>query len=140
MKKVNKYDALFETLAKEFSKIENIGIINTDDDARRLFFFSMKRMFEIENYKVLFLNSFIPSCNKAIADGTKALKSSKYNHLFNGAREELNENLNETIRLGYVGMFHKFENYIDDLIVQAELVASCNERTGFLESFVKKQY
>lgn len=122
MKKVNNFDAFVEKMMVELSQIKNINLVNEDGKANKIFFFVVRRYSEIHTFKQLFLNYYLPAASKSVVEGTNDIRNSKYKHLINISKEDLKENFYETVRLGYVGMFHKYENYIDDLIRHAELL------------------
>ena len=116
MKQQNRYDIFIEKLSKEFSQIDKIG--------KSLFNFVIKRLTEINTFKGLFTHYYLPAAAKAVANDLRDWQTSKYKHLVEITKEELKENYYETIRLGYIGMFHKYENYVNDLILNAELLIS----------------
>lgn len=117
MKKQNSYDILMEKLTTEFSNIPNFGLTQTNEDVRKLFNITSYRMAEIVSYKNLVCSNFVPSVNKAIFDSKKEYRESKYKHLINIDEVDFSETLHETIRLSYVGLFHKIENFVNDVIV-----------------------
>lgn len=121
MKQRNKYDALIEDLTRLFMDIPNFNLTQEDESGHRLFLFVVKRISELQSFKILFINHYIKQSAQVMADDLKELKKSKYNQLIVLTQDEMHENTYETIRLGYVGLFHKYENFINDLIYQAEL-------------------
>ena len=113
---------MIANLANEFSKIPNFDLTQTDADANRLFNFIITRFSDIQDYKTLYQRYFIPSTNKALVDTKKELKTSFYKKILNISDSQLKENYHDTIRLGYVGLFHKVENYVKDLLKEANLL------------------
>jgi hypothetical protein len=112
-----------------------------DETGKKLFNFIVKRIAEIHSFKSLFTHYYLPAASKAVVDDLNEIQKSKYKHLLIITREELKENYYETIRLGYIGMFHKYENYIDDLIHHAELLAyDANESALPLKSYVEQNF
>lgn len=141
MKKTNRYDILIDNLSVEFSKIKNFSLLQTDEKANSIFSFVVKRHAEISAFKTLFTNYYLPAASRSVADDINELQKSKYKHLIQITREELKENYYETIRLGYIGMFHKYESYVNDLIKNAELLISeLNENNTSLEEYLKKTF
>lgn len=130
MKDKNKYDVFIEKLAEEFSKIKNFHLTQEDEKGKKIFNFLTKRLAEINSFKTLFTNYYIPAASKSVVDDLNEIQKSKYKHLLQFSREDLKENYYETIRLAYIGMFHKYENYIDELIVNAELLTSDLSENG----------
>lgn len=127
MKRQNKYDRLIDNLSLEFAKIPNFNLTQKDEKGRVIFNFVVKRIAEIQSFKSLFSQYYLQSASKAVADDLQEIIKSKYRHLLIVSKEDLKENYYETIRLGYVGMFHKYENFIDDLITHAELLAKADD-------------
>lgn len=121
-KKNNKFDNLVERLIDEFGKIPNFDLTSTDKIANRLFNIIAFRIAEISSYKDLVCTYFIPTTNKLIVDGRKDFQNSKYRHLLSTNDLDFKETLYDTIRLSYVGLFHKLENYINDVIKLPDLV------------------
>ena len=141
MKTKNRYDILIDNLTIEFSKIKNFSLLQTDEKANSIFTFVVKRHAEISAFKTLFTNYYLPAASKSVADDINELQKSKYKHLIQITREELKENYYETVRLGYIGMFHKYESYVNDLIINAELLISdLNEKNTSLEVFLKDTF
>ena len=137
----NSLDQLINNLTVEFSKIPNFDLTQTDKDSNRLFNFIIAKFSEIQDFKTLYQRYFIPSTNKAIVDAKKELRTSFYKKILNVTDAQLKENYYDTIRLGYVGLFHKTENFTKDLLTEANLLFN-NGRTGeeSIEKFYKKEY
>ena len=141
MKKLNKYDNLIEKLSAEFSKIKNFHLTQDDEKGKKIFTFLIKRLAEIYSFKTLFTHYYLPAASKSVIDDLNELSKSKYKHLIQISREELKENYYETIRLAYIGMFHKYENYLDDLIIHAELLISeLDESEVSLTKYVEQNF
>jgi len=114
-KRINTYDNLVEKLASA-SNPEQLANIYSDEDAKNLFEFYLKKHSEVLIYKQLYVSTFFPAVNKVIALDQKAHRNSKYKKLLTLSEDDFKENLYEVIRLAYVGLFHKYENFIDSLI------------------------
>jgi hypothetical protein len=141
MKNPNRYDTFIDNLTTEFSQIKNLQMMQDDETGQKLFNFIVKRIAEIHSFKSLFANYYLPAASKAVADDLNEINKSRYKHLLAVSREELKENYYETIRLGYIGMFHKYENYVTDLILHAELLATDEERRGLtLTKYVEQEF
>jgi hypothetical protein len=120
-KKSNRFDLLIDSLNIEFSKIPNdINLLQSDPKGKELFIFAIKRILEIQSFKQLFLKYYIPASQKSAADVLNEIQKSKNKNLIVLTQEDLKENLYETVRLGYVGLYHKYENYRNELIDKAE--------------------
>lgn len=141
MKSQNRYDILIDNLSKEFAKVPNFNLLQTDDKARSIFNFVVKRQAEILSFKSLFCNYYIKEAAKSVVDDLKEIEGSKYKHMIQLTKEDLKENYYETIRLGYIGMFHKYESYVNDLLRNAELLISeLNENNTHLYPFLKETF
>ncbi len=116
MKKNNPIDVLVEKLAQEFSQISNFSLTQDDPLGNKMFNFVVKYVSEINSFKNLFIQYYLPASLRASQDFQRHLKFSKYKHLIKVTNQELKENYYETIRLGYVGAYHKYENYLKDLL------------------------
>ncbi len=114
--KYNPIDLLVERLADNFAKVKDFDKLQDSEEGKKLFDLIIKSTSEMENFQSLFLNYYIPSSNRSIADSWNQISKSKYKHLLNISKDQLKENLYETIRLGYVGLFHKYESYLKALI------------------------
>lgn len=112
-----------------------------DATGQKLFSFIVKRIAEIHSFKSLFTHYYLPAASKAVVDDLNEIQKSKYKHLLVISREELKENYYDTIRLGYIGMFHKYENYIADLILHAELLVLDATEGGLpLTKYVEQEF
>ncbi len=76
----------------------------------------MKYVSELNGFQNLFIQYYLPASLKSITDFKKELKHSKYRTFFNFNEIELQENYFETVRLGYVGAYHKYETYLKNII------------------------
>jgi hypothetical protein len=130
VKKQNRYDIFIDNLSQEFSKINNFQLTQEEGNGKTVFNFVIKRIAEINSLKSLFVNYYLPAASKAVIDDLNEIQKSKYRYLISLSKEDLKENYYKTIRLGYIGMFHKYENYIDDLISKSELLISDLNENG----------
>lgn len=140
MKHQNRYDVFIEKLSQEFSQIKNFHLTQEEGDGKIVFNFIVKRLAEINSFKTLF-NYYLQAASKSVVDDLNEIQKSKYRHLIVTTKEELKENYYETIRLAYIGMFHKYENYVDDLIIHSELLISDLNETGqSLPKYVEQNF
>lgn len=115
MKKQNSIDLLVDNLASQFSNIKNFELTQNDPMGNKFFNFIVKHSSELEAFKNLFVHYYLPASIKSSQDFSRELKFSKYKNLIKINADELKENYFETIRLGYVGAFHKYETYIKSI-------------------------
>jgi hypothetical protein len=123
-KPLNKFDTLVERLVTEFIKIPNFDLVSTDEIANKVFNIITFRIADVSSYQELVCQHFIPATNKAIFDFRKDFQNSQYKFLLKTKDLNFNETLYDTIRLAYVGLFHKLENYINDVIKIPDLIFS----------------
>jgi hypothetical protein len=121
-KKANKFDVLVEKLVEEFSKIPNFEVTSKDAMANEMFNRIAFRTAEISSYSALVCSHFIPATNKAIFDAKADFLNSKYSFMLNTSTIDFTETLYDTIRLSYVGLFHKVENFVNDMIAIADML------------------
>jgi len=143
MKKINSIDSLIEKLAIRFVNTKDFEKLQESAEGQKMFDFLVKSISDMETFESLFLNYYIPASNKSIADSWRQISESKYKHLLNIKKEELKENLYETIRLGYVGLFHKYESYLKALIVATDfLMTDVNLENNLLniKKYCQKEY
>lgn len=89
----------------------------------------------------MFVSYFIPKASEIYVQTKNYLAKSKYKNIIAISEDELKENVYETIRLGYVGMFHKYEAYVTDLIECAELVIEdMNNKETSLEDYIFEKF
>lgn len=141
--KYNPIDLLIEKLLENFAKGKDFDKLQESEEGKKLFDLIIKSISEMENFQILFLNYYIPSANKSISESWNQITTSKYKHLLNISKEELKENLYETIRLGYVGLFHKYESYLKAIIDATDfLFKDLREENGLLtiQDYCKKEF
>lgn len=118
-KQLNSFDLLVESLIQEFSKIPNFDLTQKDETANKLFNITAFRIADISSFKNLVLSHFVPATNKAIFESEQQILQSKYKPLLTINKSDLKDTLHQTIRLSYVGLFHKVESYINDVIIMS---------------------
>ncbi|WP_299218469.1 hypothetical protein [uncultured Aquimarina sp.] len=143
MRKENSIDKLFENLVEQFSKIRNFELTQTDPLGNKLFNFVVKLVSEFDSYQKLFVQYYVPASKKSTIAVKKEIKHSKYKKYFHITEEELNENYYETIRLGYVGAYHKYESYIKRLpVLMDEFFKELDFDNNFIpiKDYLKKEF
>lgn len=121
-RKINPFDELVEKLALEFSKIKDFDLMQESEEGKRAFKFIIESWSQMETFEALFLNYYIPAANKSISDTRNQLLKSKYRGIIGLNKEGLYSNLYETVRLGYVGLFHKYESFLNSVIECANYI------------------
>ena len=139
-KNKNEFDALIDNLLQEFSKIPNFDLALLDKSGKSIFDIVGFRMFELHAYRDLVCNSFIPATNKSISDAKSEWFNSKYKTKINISNDDFSETLYETIRLGYVGLFHKLENFVNDVIQIPQLILSDLIEPSSVATWAKEKF
>jgi hypothetical protein len=116
------YDKFVETLIESFRKIPNFDLMMTEPEGKRVFNLLIFRLSDIASYRDLVIKSFIPATNKAIVESKSMVAKSKYKNFVSIAGIDYVETLHDVIRLAYVGMFHKFESFINDLQLVPQII------------------
>ncbi len=120
--KVNRFDVLVESLVEAFLKVPNFDLIQHDEEAKKAFNMVSFRIAEISSYKELICSHFIPATNKAIFENRQLFKHSKYKNFLNVKGLDFNETLYDTVRLAYVGLFHKIESFVNDIVKMVDML------------------
>ena len=137
----NKFDLLVEKLMEEFSKIPNFDLTRTDSLTNLIFNKITFRIADISSYKELVCSHFIPATNKAIFESKKDIQNSKYKQYLKISEQDYKETLYETIRLSYVGLFHKLENYLNEVInITESIYGEIFDTEGTIEKWAKDNF
>ena len=137
----NKIDTLIESLGSEFSKIQNFSLTQTDPEGQKLFNLIVSKFADLSDFRALYKQYFIPATNRARVATRKEMNTSYYLKVLDVADIDLNENYHDTIRLGYVGLFHKVENFVKDvLLVSNEIFNDGKKGNDSVEGFFKDKY
>jgi hypothetical protein len=139
-KKPNRLDQFILKLAAEFGKIPNFEKKMQDEDLKKVNTFVSVGILSIHDAANLVINSFIPAANKSVFETKVMIQHSIFKSIFDELEYDPNTTQQETIRLGYVFVFHKFEVFINQLMeimdetageAPACLKKYCKSRFGF---------
>jgi hypothetical protein len=122
--KMSSFDLLVDKLISDFSKIPNFSLVLTDPAAKEVFNMTMFRISELVSYKELTCQHFIPATNRAIFESRRDFLSSKYNTIVDINCIDFSETLYDIIRLAYVGLFHKVENFVNEIIKMVDIISN----------------
>ncbi|MFN0200453.1 MAG: hypothetical protein ACKVTZ_02980 [Bacteroidia bacterium] len=119
MQKRNHFDLFVEEISKSF-KFENLDKISDNPKGMVLFTTIITKLAEFQELKNLFKRDFLPAVSRSIVASKRELHNSKYKKLLleyisNGAANEM---FNETVRLGYIALYHKYESFVT-LVIKA---------------------
>ncbi|MFS4467632.1 hypothetical protein [Maribacter sp. 2210JD10-5] len=143
MRKKNSIDALVENLQTDFSKISNFHLTQTDSLGKKLFNFVVRLAAEFQAFQNLFVQYYLPASLKSVQDFKRELKHSKYKSSFKLTEEEYMENYYETVRLGYVGAYHKYESFLKNVVpLMDEFFEELDFEDDFLpmNEYLKKEF
>ncbi len=115
-KQKNPVDEMLENIIEKVGKIPNIELIQTDELAKRMFQFSVKRFGGIINYKHQVSIVVVPALNRTGVETKNHIRNSQYKAVQPLLMEEVEENAHEMMRILYTGMFHKYENFMRELV------------------------
>lgn len=115
-KQKNPVDEMLESIIEKIGNIPNIDMIQTDVLAKRMFEFSVKRFGGIINYKHQVSVIVLPALNRSGVETKNHIRNSQYKALQPLLMEEVEENTLEMIRILYTGVFHKYENFMRELV------------------------
>lgn len=133
-KRVNPYDHYIEAWAQELAKNQDLSVGDAGSPAVQ---FGITKVAELASFKSLFLHNYIPEAEKAVIQAKRDYKHSKYKELLDLGESDFRENVDETIRLGFIGLFHKYEAFVTQLLLVAdELIKG----TGHDENVTVKTY
>lgn len=141
MAKINSFDDLVDRIIGALGKVENFHLMAEGEHGQKFLKLSVIRQAEIRDFKILFVSHFIPKASQLYVETRNAVMKSKYKNTVHITEDQMKENVYETIRLGYVGMFHKYEAYVTDLIECGELIIEeMSSREISLEDYVFKKF
>src|ERR1700719_4176895 len=94
----NSFDKMVEAFKKEFVKVENIELLQTDAQANSIFKTLTYRIAEINAYKNLIIHQFIPAVNKSVAALRDDVKRSKYREFLPVQEIDFEETIQDLLR------------------------------------------
>ncbi|MEO3408519.1 hypothetical protein AAFN85_31685 [Mucilaginibacter sp. CAU 1740] len=115
-RKLTPFDQGIVNLATEFSKIPDYENMMKDEDLKRLHTFIAVGMMGIQDAANMVVGSFIPAANKVVSNTRVQIQRSLFKEVLTGLDYDPNVIQHETIRLGYVFVFHKFEVVVNQLM------------------------
>lgn len=138
---VNPLDKAIETFAAEFAKIPNYHRDMQDPDLKKVHTFIAFRLTELYSVKKLVVEAFLPKTDELIRQTENQIRRSKYRDVIENLNYKVTDQRFETIRLGYVMMFHKYEVFVKDLLKLFDEVSPDFEEAGeTLEQFCKRKF
>ncbi len=128
-------------MTKNFSGIKNFHLTQEEGPGKTLFEFVIKSFAELQSARELFVNYYIPTADKATTEDIAELNKSKYKSHINLSELDLKENYYEIVRLGYVAIYHKYEIFIKQLLINAEAIYSeISDKNVTLENYIQKTF
>ena len=140
-KSKNEFDVIFEALLSEGNKIKNPSEFFNDERNKRYYINITSGLVAIDQTKKIFVNEYIPIAEKIILQSKKQYKNSKFKDLIQANNQDFDELYYETIRLGYIALFHKYEAFTQILETELNLFfEDLNETNVKFKSFAKKEF
>lgn len=121
-KNTNIIDNLVDTIAETVLKGKGAEHLLNNPESLRFLDFFLRHIIDLQSYVGLFKMHYLPAANRSTFEAKKQISSSKYKTLFNFTEEDIKENIHETIRLGYVGLYHKLESFVEGLGKQRKVI------------------
>lgn len=137
----NYFDQIFDVVLNESLKANAKTEFLSDPKAIRLYQYTLTGLLEIKWIQEAFIKEYIPSSNKLYYQYQKEWKFSKYKNSIILEDKLLRETVNETIRLGYIGLFHKYEAFINGLVKETDEFFQDHWSTKLtLEQYIKNEF
>lgn len=113
--KLNSLDLAINSRLALFNSIDDYKNTLIDEDFKKAHIFIATKIEGLNMSRLLLINSYVPAVNKTIFETKKQIDTSIYKiHIKSLLEDNLNVLKDDTIRLGYVMFFHKYENFIKD--------------------------
>lgn len=114
--KLNPIDARIYALSQEFAKIPNFNTAMQDPDLKNIHEFVSAKLLGLYATRDLVLQTFMPAINRLTIDTKNYVRTSIYKHILDTIDLGIDDTKYETIRLGYVLTFHKYENFVKEFL------------------------
>jgi hypothetical protein len=108
------FDNRLENFILSLLEIEGLKDVLRDFSRGKLMWFQIRTIIELAKFKHTLTDVYIPHAIKVAKSTEKEIARSKYRHYLKSV--DLESNVQEIIRLGYVNLFHKLESYRDELV------------------------
>ncbi|OJW77426.1 MAG: hypothetical protein BGO69_18800 [Bacteroidetes bacterium 46-16] len=136
----NPPDNTIQAFATEFAKIPNYHRDMQDPDLKKVYTFISFRVTELYSVKKFIVEGFLPKTDELIRKTENEIRRSKYRDIIESLDYKVTDQRFETIRLGYVMMFHKYEVFVKDLFkIFDEVSPGFDETKEPLEQFCKRK-
>lgn len=141
-KKENPFDKLVNSFITEYKKIPNFDKLTTDEDLFRVHTFVATRLTGLYSTRDLVVANFIPAVNRSIAETRANMNASAYKHVLKTIPNDVEDIRHETLRLGYVYMFHKYENLVKSYMQLMENLSTetSQESNETLEEYLMRRF
>jgi hypothetical protein len=137
----NSFDSLVDNLTQTFKNIPNFDLMINDEAGNKIFQIIAFRLSEIISYKTLVSEIIILNAKKEIIKSKNIIRSSHYSSILNNPNIDFEESIHEIVRFSYVGLFHKYENFINDLIkIPDILFGDIFDTPGTVEEWAKEKF
>lgn len=140
--KLNPLDERIAAFSNEFAKIPNFSRSMQDPEIAKAHKFIVAKITGIAATKDLIIRSFMPAVQKEINATLLNIRTSTYKEIIKNVDFDLEDLKYETIRLGYVLTFHKYENFVKQFLSLWESLSTSitAETNQALENYIKNQF
>lgn len=130
-KLAKKYRRVFEHHSKQVQ-------LNIDSpDYKKYLDFFISRIIDLESFTELYINYSIPAARRSIKDLKSAIRKAKIESTYFISEDFSENNLQEQLKFGYIGLYHKHEQYTKDLFDLLGLKG--NDKTEFIR-FIEDKF
>lgn len=134
-------DNMLDLIISETIKADEKSNFLSNPKAVDLFQSIITNRFEIQQMISLFSSEFLPRTAKLTHQTKQQWRKSRYRKHFAITEEQLKSNFYETVRLGYISIFHKYEGYVAQILpkFQEHFSESCGDGTTLIK-FAKDEF
>ncbi len=134
-------DNLLDLIISETIKADEKSNFLSSPKAVELFQSIIINRFEIQQMISLFSTEFLPRTSKLTHQTNQLWRKSRYKKYLTITDEHLRSNFYETVRLGYISIFHKYEGYVTQILPKFQEHFSESWGDGIsLIKFAKKEF
>lgn len=134
----NIYDKLIDNISGALAQTKNIKLVLEDENAKKIVVDFLKSYLELHAFKTLYQVHFLPATELEFNKSLENIKTSKYKDAINKLNLDFEEDLYETIRFGYVGLFHKYEAFINRIKKGVKMLDSEDTLNDVFKEIKKK--
>ncbi len=140
-KNINPIDDLTERLSNAFNSVKDEKGVLSEEEVMKIKTTIATGLLSINGSKDLIAEKFLPAARTEIRTTKNYILKSKYANHLKDTYNQIDELHYEVIRMGYVLTFHKYENFINDVLLMIEsLISSDITNTLSLSEYMKRKF